>query len=257
MKSCVYEGWVEHHRRVPRPHRFRYRIFLMYLDLAELPGVFEKRWLWSSSRPSLAWFRRRDHLGDPNLPLDNAVRCLVEIETGVRPRGPIRLLTHLRYYGYCLNPVSFFYCFDESDSKLEFVVAELNNTPWGERHCYVLDCRTRQTTSGRFRFSFDKAFHVSPFMPMTHRYHWTFWKPGVNLGVHMENRLEGKRHFTATMLLERQSISGASLSRALARYPLMTMRVATAIYWQAFVLWLKGTTFYSHPKHLAPKEIRQ
>lgn len=257
MNSGIYEGWVEHHRRLPRQHRFRYRIFLMYLDLAELPALFKKRWLWSASRPAIAWFRRRDHFGDPTLPLEEAVRELVKRETGTRPRGPIRLLTHLRYFGYCMNPVSFFYCFDEDDRTLEFVVAEINNTPWGERHCYVLDCRRRQTVRGRFRFEFDKQFHVSPFMPMDQRYRWTLWKPGQDLGVHMENRAEAKRQFTATMRLERRELSGVALARVLVRYPLMTARVVFAIYWQALALWIKGASFYPHPKTFHPKEAKR
>ncbi len=257
MNSGIYEGWVEHHRRLPRQHRFRYRIFLMYLDLAELPALFKKRWLWSASRPAIAWFRRRDHFGDPTLPLDEAVRELVKRETGTRPRGPIRLLTHLRYFGYCMNPVSFFYCFDEDDRTLEFVVAEINNTPWGERHCYVLDCRCRQTVRGRFRFEFDKQFHVSPFMPMDQRYRWTLWKPGQDLGVHMENRADAKRQFTATMRLERRELSGVALARVLVRYPLMTARVVFAIYWQALALWIKGASFYPHPKTFHPKEAKR
>ena len=257
MNSAIYEGWVEHHRRLPRAHRFRYRVFLMYLDLADLPELFDTRWLWSARRPSLAWFRRRDHFGDPDQPLDIAVRELVKRETGTRPSGPVRLLTHLRYFGYCMNPVSFFYCFDEKDESLEFVVAEVNNTPWDERHCYVLDCRKQGGPKRRFRFEFDKQFHVSPFMPMDQRYRWTFWTPGTDLGVHMENRAGEKRQFTATMRLERKAMSGVSLARVLYRYPLMTSRVVLGIYWQALRLILKRTPFYSHPKHLHRQEAKQ
>lgn len=257
MNSRIYRGWVEHHRRLPRPHRFRYRVFLMYLDLAETDELFRGRLLWSCDGPAVAWFRRRDHLGDPNLPLDNAVRCLVQRRTGRRPRGPIRLLTHLRYFGYCMNPVSFYYCFDENDDDIEFIVAEINNTPWGERHCYVLDRRAGHTNRDRLRFEFLKTFHVSPFMPMDQNYRWTFRKPGPDLDMHMETRSDGKRQFTATMLLKSQPVTGSALAEVLFRHPLMTARVVLAIYWQAILLWLKGMPFYPHPKHFAPEEARQ
>lgn len=257
MNSAIYEGWVEHHRRLPKRHRFRYRLFLMYLDLSELPELFDGRWLWSARGPAAAWFKREDHLGDPNLPLDSAVRCLVQQQTGTRPAGPIRLLTHLRYFGYCMNPVNFFYCFDEHDRNLDFVVADVSNTPWGERHSYVLDCRTHPNPKGAHRFEFDKQFHVSPFMPMDHKYRWCFWRPEERLRVHMENKAGDARQFTATLLLERREISGTGLARVLSRYPLMTARVVSAIYWQAFKLWLKGVTFHAHPKHLKTKEARQ
>jgi DUF1365 family protein len=115
MKSCVYEGTVRHRRDAPVRHSFHYSIFMMYLDLAELPDLFRERWFWSPATPNLAWFRQSDHLGDPEKPLDQNVRDLVEAKTGHRPSGPIRLLTHLRYFGYGFNPVSFYFCFDSTD----------------------------------------------------------------------------------------------------------------------------------------------
>ena len=138
MRSCIYRGHVRHRRFTPVEHAFRYPLFMMYLDLDELPHVLDVHPLWSARRPAPAWFRRRDYHGDAAVPLDEAVRATVAEQTGSRPRGPIRLLTHLRYFGYCFNPVSFYYCFDEEDRRVETIVAEVNNTPWGERHCYVL-----------------------------------------------------------------------------------------------------------------------
>ncbi len=177
MHSAIYRGWVRHRRHAPRRHVFRYRLFLLYLDLAELDTVFRGRWLWSTRRLALARFHRADHLGDTATPLDAAVRDLVEAQTGRRPAGPIRLLTHLRYFGYCFNPVSFYYCFDASGARVETIVAEVNNTPWGERHCYVLDETHDAGCGDRRRYRFDKAFHVSPFMPMDLTYDWRFGSP--------------------------------------------------------------------------------
>src|SRR6185369_12012749 len=138
MNSALYSGWIQHRRFGPGRNQFRYRIFMSYLDLAELPGLFRKRWLWSAHRPALAWFRRKDFLGPSDVPLDVAVRDLVQQRTGVRPDGPIRLLTHLRYFGYSFNPVSFYYCFSAATGALTAIVADITNTPWGERHQYVL-----------------------------------------------------------------------------------------------------------------------
>ena len=138
MNSRIYKGWVEHRRMAPREHRFRYRMFMLYLDLAELPQLFDRTPFWSARRPALAWFKRSDYLGPAQVPLDQAVRDLVAQRIGARPTGPIRLLTHLRYFGYSMNPVSFYYCFDPSGQTLETIVAEITNTPWKERHQYVL-----------------------------------------------------------------------------------------------------------------------
>lgn len=249
MYSAIYEGRVRHRRRQPRAHAFRYRVFMLYLDLDELDTVFRGRWLWSARRPAPARFRRADYLGDARVPLKQAVGDLVEARTGRRPAGPIRLLTNLRYFGYGMNPVSFYYCFDRRGTHVETIVAEITNTPWGERYVYVLDAKPGTGTHQRFRFA--KSFHVSPFMEMTLDYDWRFTAPGEVLAVHMENRKNGGKLFDATLALNRREISGASLAGALARYPFMTARVIGAIYWQALRLWLKRTPFHSHPANSA------
>lgn len=255
MKSCIYEGTVRHRRSAPVHHAFRYSIFMLYLDLDDLPELFQGRWLWSAHAPNVAWFRRRDHLGDPHIPLDRNVRDLVEAQTGHRPAGPIRLLTHLRYFGYGFNPVSFYFCFDPADSLLETIVAEVTNTPWGEQHCYVLGESLDEGIGRRHRYRFGKQFHVSPFIGMDVDYDWRFNTPGSRLAVHMENLRDGKRFFDATMVLRRQEITGASFARVLAQYPLMTMRIIGAIHWQALRLWLKRCPLYPHP-HAQRHSIR-
>ncbi|MGQ0510179.1 MAG: DUF1365 domain-containing protein [Betaproteobacteria bacterium] len=242
MHSALYTGSLRHRRFAPGPREFRYRLFMAWLDLAELDEVFRGRWLWSVRRPALAWFRRGDYLGNPAVPLDQAVRDLVAAETGRRPAGPIRLLTHLRMFGHCFNPVSFYYCYDAAGAKVETIVAEITNTPWNERHAYVLPAR-----GGELRFRFGKAFHVSPFLPMALQYDWRFGAPGARLAVHMRNLDGGAKVFDATLDLERREISAGSLAAALSRFPLMPLQVVAAIYWQAFRLWTRRTPFHAHP----------
>ncbi len=250
MHSCLYEGRVRHRRFAPRQHQFEYRLFYAYLDLDELDKAFARRWLWSSTKPALAWFRRSDYLGDKHVPLKQAVMDRVEQATGQCPRGPIRLLTHLRYFGFVFNPVSFYYCFDQLDTRVETIVAEITNTPWGERHAYVLPIDGDQPSQRHMHFNLQKDFHVSPFLPMTMDYHWTFTAPEERLKVHMINRQSDKLMFDATLTLSRKPLSAANCAGVLARYPLMTMKVIGAIYWQALRLFLKRTPFYNHPAKL-------
>lgn len=248
MKSGIYEGQVRHRRLSPVPHSFTYRLFMLYLDLDELPTLFLDRWLWSCDRSNLASFQRADHVGDPAIPLDQSIRQLVEARTGHRPTGPIRLLTHLRYFGYVFNPVSFYYCYDRSDQHVETIVAEVTNTPWGERHCYVLGEQDNRATGAKKRYQLDKVFHISPFIDMDVTYDWRFTEPASQLAIHMENLRAGQPFFDATMALQREEISSASLARVLLQYPLMTAKVIGAIHWQALKLWAKGVPFRSHPK---------
>jgi uncharacterized protein len=224
--SAVYEGWVRHRRLTPVARTFRYPLFLMYLDLDELPGVLERSRLWSL----VARFDRADHLGDPRRPLRDEVLDLVQERTGRRPAGPVRVLTQLRHYGVAFNPVSFYYCFEPS-GELAAVAAQVTNTPWGERHAYVLADRV------------GKELHVSPLLPMDREYACRVTTPRRALQVHIAAPPE----FDATLSLLRREIEPAVLRRLLVRYPAPPLTTLARIYLQALRLKLRGVSYHPHP----------
>jgi hypothetical protein len=254
VNSCLYEGSVRHRRHCSPAHELRHRLSMAYLDLDELPGVFDCSRLWSARGPSLAWFRRGDHLGDPARPLADCIRELVLERTGAPAEGPVRLLTNLRQLGHCFNPVSFYYCFRNGGEQLGAVVAEVTNTPWGERHAYVLpavslaDHGTATVLRGRV----GKEMHVSPLMGMDQVYDWRLTVPARALAVHIESRERGAgRTFDATLALTRREITPRELRRALLRQPLPSVRTLARIYAGALRLRLKGAPYHPHPRRAA------
>ena len=251
MKSCIYEGRVRHRRFSPRRHEFSYSMYMMYLDLDELPGLFDRFWLWSAKRFNLAWFNRADHMGGSVQPLQETVRDRLYEHTGIRTEGPIRLLTHCRYFGFGFNPVSFYYCYDSDDTRVENIIAEVNNTPWGEQYCYVLteaeNVAKNGGEPGHKRYLPVKDFHVSPFMPMNIDYDWRFNRPDQRLTVHMQNFIDSEKIFDATLHLERRPMTSLNMARVLTQYPVITMKVVAGIYFEALRLLLKRVPFYDHP----------
>ncbi len=241
--SCIYEGTIRHRRFDPR-REFSHRLALAYLDLDELPGLLDGRLV--ARQPGLVRFRRRDYLGDPAAPLDRAVRELVSERTGDRPAGPIRLLTHLRSFGHCFNPVSFYYCFEPGGQRVQALVAEVTNTPWGERHAYVI--AGKQRDSSVLAGEFEKALHVSPFMGMDHRYDARAATPAQTLSVHIASSRAGTTVFEATLALRRRELTPASMTAITLRYPLATVRVLALIYAHALGLKLAGVPVHPHPQ---------
>lgn len=248
--SAVYRGVVRHRRYGPRGRAFAYRLYMLYLDLDELPQAFAGRWLWGfeSNRPFS--FRRRDYFGPPDQPLAQAVKARVAKELGFTPDGAVRMLTQVRAFGVRFNPVSVYYCFDRHD-RLAAVLAEITNTPWLERHAYVLDARGHGPT---LRARFTKRFHVSPFQPMQQEYDWLLEPPGPRLLVHMRNWQAGQVVHDATLALHRHAWSTRNLSASVLRHPAMTLKVVAGIYWQAARLWAARAPFYDHPRHRDPEQ---
>ena len=245
MNSAVAVGSVAHRRIWPVPHAFTYRTGWMLIDTREAQGVLDRGWWCSFRRPALVRFHRRDFLAGAD-ELDTAVRDRVQSELGERPQGAIQVLTNLRMAGHSFNPVSFYFCRNAA-GEVRHIIAEITNTPWGERFAYVLggaaDARDQ-------RFDFPKQFHVSPFQPMAQRYAWRFRFSRTTVAIHMVNHqvVDGSERqvFDAALAVSLQPMTPARLLRHVLAWPLMTVRVMCGIYVQALRLTLKRVPFFDH-----------
>jgi len=246
MHSKIYVGQVKHKRYLPHEHAFSYRMFMMYLDLDELPSLFNRFFFWSAKRFNLAYFNRKIHLGETNKSLKQCVLDLVYQQQNIELNGPVRILTHMSYFGYGFNPASFYYCFDESGETVEAIVVEVNNTPWGEQFCYVLPANKAENKS-RHIYALNKQFHVSPFNPMDQHYEWRLSDPGENLSVYMKNSVDDRKIFDAVLALRSLDINSLALAKVLTGFPFMTLKVVFAIYFEALRLWIKRTPVFNHP----------
>lgn len=245
LKSAIYSGWVEHIRHRPAYHRFRYQVFMLYLDLDEIEQVFSLSKLWSSqSRWSPAFFKRSDYLGDASKPLKDEVFRTIREQTGQHFNGSVRLLSNIRYFGFVINPISTYYCFDEHE-HLKYVVVEVTNTPWNEKIAYVLTC---QENEERLNTTFQKGLHVSPFNPMNMTYHWRSKLPEQQLFIRLSATEADSVVLDANLFLKREKLSGALLTKKVIQYPFMTVKVAIAIYWEAMRLLFKNVPIFKKIK---------
>ncbi len=239
--SAMYEGVVRHRRLAPEPREFTYRLYMAYVDLDELPVPFREHPAWSA-RLAPYRFRRRDYLGAPCCDLRDAVTHAVIALGGAAPAGPIRLLTQLSSFGWCFNPISVYYCFDPAGSALQQVLVQVTNTPWGERHEYLVPAGGAGA-SGQA----DKALHVSPFLDMDLTHDFELSVPGPDLSVSVADRRGEALIFEAELALERVEADAVNLARLARRYPAMPLQVSASIYGQAVKLWLSGTGYRRHP----------
>lgn len=244
MKHLIFTGYVRHRRFYPKKHQFSYKLFMFCLDLANIQNLFKN--IKQVSLETFNWFsfKRKNYLHQSPLPIDTYARQLVMRRYGVYPQGKIYLLTQLSCLGYCFNPISIYFIFDETHENLDYLILEVTNTPWGERHNYVLK-HTNTPKNATYHYQFAKELHVSPFMSMHYSYQLHLKLQKEKIVLHMENHIDGKKDFDATLILKAQE--NGTIKKVLWHFPLITYKIAAAIYWQALQLWMKGVPFHAHP----------
>ncbi|KTD40533.1 hypothetical protein Lpar_1850 [Legionella parisiensis] len=244
MNHIIFTGHVRHRRFFSKRHQFSYKLFMFCFDLANINTTFKDIKHVSIEKFNWFSFRRKNYLNEVTIPLDEYARQLVMNRCGIYPKGKIYLLTQLSCLGYCFNPISIYFIFDKHEQNLEYLILEVTNTPWGERHNYVLKYSAKPKNE-IYSYQFEKELHVSPFMSMNYTYKLNLKLNEQKIVVHMENYREGQKDFDATLTLKAQDNS--STNKVFRNYPLITYKVACAIYWQALKLWIKGVPFHAHP----------
>lgn len=223
-------------------------MFMAHLFLDELNKIFRNRLFWSVNQPNLCSFQRSDYHRPEIESLQDAVRDTMTRQLGEKMSGKVSILTHLRTFGYCFNPVTFYYLWGDDLTSPVAIMTEITNTPWGEKYAKCFRWEDSESKAKSVH-EFHKEFHVSPFIGMDVDYDWRFRNPQETVKVDMYLRQNNKSFFSAHLYLKQKAISFKNLSMALIRFPFMTIKVTAAIYWNALLLKLKGCPFYSHPKH--------
>lgn len=243
--SVIYSGKVRHRRFIHTWHEFSYRLFMFCFDIAaidvefkNIPQVSVEKFNWFS-------FRRKNYLANSEIQLDQAARELVKEKQGIYPTGKIYLLTHLSCLGYCFNPISLYFVFKNDSQELDFLIVEVTNTPWGEKHSYVL-ANPAKPHQNIYKYNIKKELHVSPFLAMDYEYQFSLKVDNQKIILHIENYRQQKLHFDATLSLSPVPLNTISATKVFLNFPLITHKVSASIYWQAFKLWVKGVPFHAH-----------
>lgn len=243
------DGHVIHDRKLPKKHRFKYHMCWCVFDLDRLDDWFQSSKWWGHNRWSVAALYDQDYVSAEKRPIKAKLLSFIHKKSGIKFDGRVMLFTHPRFMGYGFNSVNFYFCYTQIQSNLElaYIVSEINNTPWGEKHLYLHDCSKAEKTGDSWSFEFDKRFHISPFMEMRMNYRWQFKLSAERIEVKMWIKKQADTLLTVVLDTKITPLVQNKLNRFVLRKPFQPLKMSVGIYWQAFKLWLKKIPFYSHP----------
>ena len=242
-ESAIYFGAVAHQRFRPKPHRLRYRLAQLLIDIDELEALAKRSRLLSHNRFNLIAFHDSDYGDRSNRPLREQVESLLHTAGITIDGGAIRLLTIPRIFGHVFNPISTWFCYTR-DGGLRATIYEVTNT-FKDRHFYVIP--SEADNRGRIRQRCDKRLYVSPFMDIAMQYDFALKPPDARVSLCVTGSDSDGRLIVASFIGKRDTLNDAALVRLLLSLPLMTIRVVLGIHWEAMKLWLKGIAIRRHP----------
>ena len=247
LKSGIYKGWVAHRRFSPKSHSFKYGMFLLAIDLDELPELTQIGPWFKSNKFAPLNLRCSDYLGHKVELTKHDVWLKIQSLGAKVELSRVMFIGQLRCFGLYFSPINTYYCFDHND-QLIYLLAEVSNTPWNERHYYLIPLKDENNKNIGNELISEKVFHVSPFMDLNMQYQWVIKKPTDKLKLHIQNinSTTGEKLFDASLMMKRMDFTNKNLRHCLASIPIMTLKTLWGIYWQALRLFIKGVPYIAH-----------